>query len=189
MSVSRENKEALNVTDDTRNIIFQRNNEKVQIEEGATVIPTRDISTDTVWGLFNWGSANWDSSFDNSTVVARVVNPNNKHVEHFCDDDFEDSTNTTGTWDTTDQQLELTDTQIGQSLSIYLNNNTITTATMNVDNTTNALLYLSADGGSNWESVTNSIKHTFTNTGTDLRWKIVASGGSVTIRTVTVRYN
>ncbi len=36
---------------------------------------------------------------------------------------------------------------------------------------TDITYYLSADGGSNWESVTSGVAHNFTNTGDDLRWK------------------
>ncbi len=32
--------------------------------------------------------------------------------------------------------------------------------------------FMSADGGSHWESVTPGVMHTFTNTGTDLRWRV-----------------
>ena len=38
--------------------------------------------------------------------------------------------------------------------------------------------YLSADGGDNWEEVTPGTIHTFTHTGTDLRLKVVCSGGT-----------
>ena len=41
--------------------------------------------------------------------------------------------------------------------------------------------YLTANGGSNWETVTNGTAHTFANTGTDLRWKIVYSGATTRI--------
>ena len=63
-----------------------------------------------------------------------------------------------------------------QSTSIDYNNGTITTATMSVTGSGSWNLYLTADGGSHWESCSNGVAHTFTNTGTDLRWKMSGSG-------------
>ena len=37
---------------------------------------------------------------------------------------------------------------------------------------------LSVNGGSNWETVTSGTLHTFTNTGTDLRFRITESAAS-----------
>lgn len=74
--------------------------------------------------------------------------------------------------------------ELAQSTSIDLNNGIITKATMSIDlssgnlNTLN--LYLTADGGSNWEEVTNETEHTFTNTGQDLRWKIEGASATIT---------
>lgn len=37
---------------------------------------------------------------------------------------------------------------------------------------------MSANGGSNWESVSNDVTHSFTNTGTDLRYAIIGESGA-----------
>lgn len=47
------------------------------------------------------------------------------------------------------------------------------TATANTPTNTSITYYLSNDGGANWESVTSGSEHTFTYTGSDLRWKAV----------------
>jgi len=67
------------------------------------------------------------------------------------------------------------------SKSIFLNSKTISKAKLictetkeNIED--NFIYYLSADGGSNWEEVQNNVEHLFTNTGTDLRFKIVGIG-------------
>ena len=67
-----------------------------------------------------------------------------------------------------------------QSKSIDFNNGTITQATLTTTLTGNALteLQMTADG-TNWENVTSGVAHTFTNTGTDLKWK--ATGVATTI--------
>lgn len=71
---------------------------------------------------------------------------------------------------------------LAQSLSIDFNNGTITTAKMTVTRSASGdiLLYLSADGGNNWEQVTSGVAHTFVNTGTDLRWRIKTSDETIT---------
>lgn len=38
--------------------------------------------------------------------------------------------------------------------------------------------FLSADGGSNWDQVTNNVTVNFTNTGTDLRLQILGNSGA-----------
>jgi len=55
--------------------------------------------------------------------------------------------------------------------------------------TDNALLYLSSDDGSNFELVSNNVKHGFTNVGQNGQWKIIASGGTVTADKIIIEYN
>ena len=97
---------------------------------------------------------------------------------------FNDTGNTTATWDTTNHRWTFTGSQIIQTTSIFLDGQTITKATLtilstNITTVGNLTFQLSADGGSNWESVTLNTEHTFTNTGTDLRIKISSSGNAV----------
>ena len=71
------------------------------------------------------------------------------------------------------------------SLPIDYNNGNITQATLFSYETANYLdhddfynFWMSADGGVNWEKVITGVPHTFTNTGTDLRWKASGATGS-----------
>jgi len=60
----------------------------------------------------------------------------------------------------------------------------ITKATLslgNVGNPSKLIYYLSADDGTNYEAVTLGSEHTFTNTGTTLKMKAIASGGTASI--------
>ena len=157
----------------------------------------------TVYGIF--GTAEWsdklyaefvlgDSTYgvlglsplgkeEAAFVVYRVINPDNEWRELIRSDLFKDS-NTTATWDTSNHRWTFTSGQILQTKSIFKNDTeTITKATLkilssNITNSSNLTFYLSADGGSSWEEVTNNEEHSFTNTGTDLRLKIVASGNA-----------
>ena len=102
---------------------------------------------------------------------------NTDYVETFYDIDFKDAA-TTATWNTSTDQLTFAAAQVGQSTSIDYNNGTITTATMTVTKSSGTFTYaLTANGGTNWETVTSGVAHAFTNTGTDLRWKVTESGG------------
>lgn len=75
------------------------------------------------------------------------------------------------------------------SQSIFYNQETISVAKIVLTGQIDyASIELSADGGSNWESVTNNVQHTFTNQGQDLRYRITASGGSVTVNDLKITY-
>lgn len=116
-----------------------------------------------------------------------VMQYQNIYTENFTDNDFEDTANSTATW--SGGSLSFTSGQIGQSLSIDYNNGTITQARLTATISSGTFtLELSADGGSNWETVSNGLLHTFTNTGTDLRWRITENAASTgTITQVIVR--
>lgn len=62
-----------------------------------------------------------------------------------------------------------------QSTKINTTTESIVKATLNevITSTSGGTVnyYLSANGGTNWESVTPGVEHTFTNSGNDLRWK------------------
>ena len=147
-----------------------------------------------IWGTSKWGdSANISFVLGNSSAAilgtsklgsqtSELVNHwvgqyENEYTEYFLDDDFEDTDGTATGW--TSGSLDFTAGQIGLSSSIDFGNGTITTAKLTATETSGTFTYaLTADGGSNWETVTSGIAHSFTNTGTDLRWKVTESGAS-----------
>lgn len=130
-----------------------------------------------------WGSFKWSSGAGPAEVNHFIQQYNNSYTETFFDDDFK-SGSSTATWSNADKWLSFTSGQIGQSLSIDFNNSTITTATLTATVSSGSFTYqMTANGGTNWENVTNGVAHTFSNTGTDLRWKITenaASTGKIT---------
>jgi len=156
------------------------------------------LLTQTVSGTncFIFGNADYGKfgtgKFGDNDVGSETINYlrqyNNSYTETFIDTDFKDTVNTTADWDTTNKYLDFTSGEVAYSDSVDYNNGTITTATLTVTIDSGTFdLYMTADG-TNWESVTSGTAHTFTDTGTDLRWRIdenAASTGRITEVTVT----
>jgi len=69
---------------------------------------------------------------------------------------------------------------IAQSLSVALNQGTITTATLTATLTGSTPSFWMTADGTNFESITDGVAHTFTNPGVDLRWKVQGSGTTIT---------
>ena len=177
--------------------VFKVKKEKLVLKELATRVSTRTIGDSFILGHSTngtLGSSNSNVLGDDrgAITVIRVVNPNNTFQEYFRTDTFEDAT-TTADWDTTNFQVEIANAEVAVSKSIYLNSDTIYSATITMtsdEDVTDLLIQLTANGGSNWETVTHNTIHTFTNTGTDLRFRLInTSGSTITITKVKVTYN
>lgn len=68
---------------------------------------------------------------------------------------------------------------IATSTAIYYESGrTIISAKLIATYTGNIIFFLSADDGSNWESVTNNVTHNFTNTGEKLRWRAIGTSSA-----------
>ena len=108
----------------------------------------------------------------------------NSYTEDFFDTDFFDDPNSTGDWLTG----VITSGQTLRSSSIDFNNSTISqaTATFTESGAGTPTFYLSADGGSNWETVTSGVAHTFSNTGTSLKWRIDSASDTTTVTKVAI---
>ena len=134
-----------------------------------------------VWDTDKWGDGT--DTFD-AAVDHFVQQFENSYTEDFFDTDFFDDPNSTGDWLTG----VITTGQTLRSLSIDFNNSTVSvaTATFTESGPGTPTFYLSADGGSNWETVTSGVTHTFSNTGTDLRWRIDSAGDTTTVTKVVV---
>jgi len=119
-------------------------------------------------------------------VTSRVVNPNRAHIDNLFSTIFQDTTN--AIWNTTTGEISFGTNQTATSLPVYLNNETLSSATMKptISGTGSIGYLLSADGGTNFESVTTGSAHVFTNPGSDLRWRI--TGTNVTVSQVIVTY-
>lgn len=175
-------------------------------------IKQRSLSGDTlIWGnsfFGTWNSQNWGNTAQSSFILGhtsagvlgtsklgitasdyitlRVVHPGRRYVDNLYDNFFADTANTTATWGTTGT-IALTNSQVAQSLSVYLNNETVGTATLRATDGGSVSYLMSADGGSNFEAVTSGVAHLFANPGNDLRWKATASD-TTSISYMEVRY-
>jgi len=162
--------------------------EECLLEEGALIFDKTGTGVDEanswVVGSSTNGVVGTNTGTDNGLqqVVGRgsksyfkVVNPNNVFTEKFEFEDFENVDVTTATgWGTA--SLSFTNGQVAQSLSVYKDTTNISRATINVDDSTNLTVELSADGGTTWDSVTFGTENIFSVVGSELLFKLTASG-------------
>ena len=169
------------------------------VEEGPFIFYQRDTSSDVLWGLTTWAGSVWDGTYTNSPSIVAVNNYNDTFIERFRFDTLK-GTPITAYWDTTNGKLRMTLSTshtmlyvtVATSLTAFKDKNesgvqrTISKATLysgeNLYGSDTIAYSLSADGGLNWESVTPNEEHTFTNTGTELLWKVnfIGNGGQDT---------
>jgi len=158
--------------------------------------PDGMIWESTTFGI--WGSAEWGpiqdvfilghagagilgtsklGSTDIEWITYRVTNPNNEYIETFRTSTFEDSNDTTADWDTTNFKIEFADGEEVVSEVVAKNNESYSQGkiTLKGSNLNNLTLYLSANGGGNWEEVTNATTHNFINASIQgIHFKMVA---------------
>lgn len=99
-----------NISDDKKNIkgqddliggsfpVFKLFKESFQCTD-TTIVSTRDVSTDSIYGRDVYGTAVYDDSYDNGFVVVRVINGDNFFVDMIAAQTFVDGTTTTATVD------------------------------------------------------------------------------------------
>ena len=119
-----------------------------------------------IWNTDKWGTTAQALDAEEDHFIQQFQN---LYTEDFIDDDFE-SANTTADWSTTGS-ADFTAGEIVESESVDYNNGTITTAKLISTEVSGDFDYEMTADGTNWESVTSGTVHTFTNTGTDLRWR------------------
>ena len=157
------------------------------------VVKERDTSNEMVWDRDVWdgtsGTAidNWGTGdFTGSQDIIRVINPNRTHKDYFDDAYWNDTANTNATW-TGGGQISFSGTQTASSNIVYANLETVSSAKLTAVGSGSVNYLMSADNGSNWESVTSGQSHTFTNTGTQLKWRVTATSSS-SVSKVTIVY-
>jgi hypothetical protein len=152
-----------------------------------------------IWGVMNWGEKEWSDALNSikfilgsglfgilgTSEIGSVPVPPSTHwigqytdryEEEFIDEDFK-SEETTATWSNTDS-VTFTAGQIAQSTSVDFNNGLITQARLTSTTASGSFQYEMTANGEDWETVTSGTTHTFTETGTDLRWRATENNTS-----------
>ncbi len=177
---------------DIQNLTDNENAKRIQPRYFQNITEAYDVSNDRmIWDNTDhgvWDNDKWGDGTDTfeSEVTAFMMQYQNSYTEEFIDDDFEDDSGTATGW--TSGSVDFTSGQIALSLSIDYNNGTITAATLTITEVSGSFDYEMTADGSNWESVTSGVAHTFSNTGTDLRWRATenaASTGEISQITIT----
>jgi hypothetical protein len=163
--------------EDTNNFVFKRFSDKLKISQGPLKKTESDVSTKAIWGrgtvYEEWGNANtvWSDGIPVSTSLISVESPNDRFRDTFDLTTFIDTTNTTADI-TTAGEVSFTAGEVLQSEVVAKDTRTFTKATLTVTITSGSYdLELTADG-TNWETVTNNTQHTFTNTGSEIKYRI-----------------
>jgi len=128
----QETRDNIGSSDDTRDLvsplIFDEN---IYLEEGPTQLQRNSIGSSFVLGhatngiLGATGMGLGMASDYVSGYVESVINPKNTFHEHFRYTDFNDTDNSTGTFDTTNYLMVLDKNEIYQSKAIFKNNQSI----------------------------------------------------------------
>jgi len=181
---------------------IKRRNETVIIEDNTVEITKKSLGNSWIVGSATNGLVGPNTgtvgggqqvvgASGRTEVLQAVVNPGKIFRDRFYDNYFEDTGETTADWGDTSNQLAFTNGEIAQSRSIAYNDGTVTkvliTATASSGDTANLTVTATADG-TNWESITLGTEHSFSNTGTNLKFKIVASD-TVVLNYIRVAYS
>lgn len=176
-----------------QNLTDDENAKRVQPKYFKTITEAYDVSNNRmIWNNADngvWNSDAWGDGTDTfeSEVTAFMLQYQNSYTEGFIDSDFEDTDTSDCTWDD-DGSITFTSGQIAQSLPVDYNNGTVTVATLTSTEVSGNFDYEMTADGTNWESVTSGIAHTFSNTGADMRWRAtenVASTAEISQITIT----
>jgi len=165
--------------------------EKIEDNDRYITVGTRTIASAFVWnhpinGL--WGTHSPQSYFGDKRgpiVTVRIIQSNNIYNELFYDTQFM-GTVTNGTWDATNHMATIGANGTIQSAQIYMNSDTVTTAILIATNTGTVNWFMSANGGTAWQSCNSGTQITFSTAGTDLRWK--GSGTAATITSLNISF-
>lgn len=185
---------------ENKNIIVKRFSQDVVVEANTVTMKKNYDGHSFILGHTTNGVLGTANGIDGSQIVLgeanrsivlhRVFNPTDVYREHFRDTNFQDTDEpNTADWDTTNFRLAMSTSAnhatvyntIAQSESIRYNDGTTITATLSCTETKwnpadLIKYYLTANGGATWEVVTKNTQHTFTVTGTDLKYRVIFFG-------------
>ena len=155
-------------------------NNEVTPGNGYVIVSTRGLGSSFILGHGSWGRLG--TVADGSQPVLgdsrgtwgwlRVEGPDRVFTEYFLGSTFM-SGNTTANWA---EDGSCTGAGSAVSNPVYLGSQELGSATLTASGT-GGPYYMAADG-TNWEAVTSATTHTFSSTGSDLRWKANIQDGS-----------
>lgn len=165
---------------------------EMEVFDMPTVYEDVDITGAFILGHSSYGVLGTSELGDGGGLtyaIQKINSPNNK-FNWFGSDKEEELLKDSSSTATVDNNAQTISFTAGQILVLkgYKDISNITKAYFNCaveifDTIGNYSFALSADGGSNWETVTNQLEHTFTNTGNELLAKITCSTtGTITIK-------
>ena len=111
--------------------------------------------------------------------IMRVINANRTYEDNFNGKYatlFKDTTSN-ATW-TGGGYISFSANQTASSLPIFMNNETVSSATLNADDIGSITYQLSADNGEHWETCTKGTELTFSYPGTILKWRAYATSSA-----------
>jgi hypothetical protein len=181
-----------------KGLFLFRKKEEFEIIQGPTQVYQKNTTTSSIYGLAVYGTNYYMATaptgfilgsvsgsgvlglsvlgtIATDDILQHVVNPNNTFYDFLYTDTFNDTTVTTATW-ASDGEISFTSGQIAQTTPVFYDvdgNDIVESATLNVEIDSGTFtLELSANGGTDWETVTSGTPHLFINTGSDLRMKL-----------------
>jgi len=135
-----------------------------------------DNSSFGIWDTSLWAP---DDAEISNFQMARVINANRTYEDNFNGNYatlFKD-TASNATW-TGGGYISFSANQTASSLPIFMNNETVSSATLDADDTGNITYQLSADNGEHWETCTKGTELTFSYPGTILKWRAYATSSA-----------
>ena len=132
-----------------------------------------------LWGITAGTQSVWGSTNTTAWVIQRIIQPNNIYNEIFYDTQFYGSI-TNGTWDITNHRATLGANGTISSSQIYMNNSTVNTALLIASYNGTVNWFMSANGGTAWQTCNSGTEITFSTAGTDLRWRATSNAATIT---------
>lgn len=121
----QQTKDNIGTRDTTKDLVLLRNKEIIYIEEGATIVQQRLIGSAFILGHPDnaiLGTDMLGAGTIGSFTTSSVVNPLDTWHEHFRDNFFYDSTNSTNvSWDTTNFRIEFSSGGEVRTINIFDN--------------------------------------------------------------------
>ena len=149
----------------------------------------RYYGTDEGWKEYGGGGGSSEADIYQDLLSSSIYL--NCSWDGFSDEDLTDDGNTDMDYDATNDQYDFTIGEILQSDNLYdpLQSLTITECMVSVDFTDDGTPTIEATAdGTNWETVSNNVIHTFTDTGAVLKLRFTG-GGTGSVNSWAVLYN